>query len=74
MISASSFPAVIILRSAEAVIEPSGNASIAAISNRNGVVGVTTSAAGILTAIICAVQIFLGGVESSAPPAKLTFS
>jgi len=50
---------MIIRRSAEAFIEPSGKASCAATSKRNGVVGVT--AAGMLTPVIGAVQDFFAG-------------
>jgi hypothetical protein len=41
MNSASSFPAAIIRRKADAVIDPSGKASFAATANLNGVVDVT---------------------------------
>jgi hypothetical protein len=66
MNSASSFPAATMRRNAEALIEPSGKASLAATFKRSAVVGVTAAGAGMLTLLIAgfAVQRFFDVAES----------
>jgi len=61
--SASNFPAAIIRRKAGPVIEPSGKASCAAISNRNGASGAGRSCP-VASAVV---QFFFGGPGFSAP-------
>jgi hypothetical protein len=61
--SASSFPEAIIRLKAEPVIDPSGKASCAATSRRNGVVGVTAPGAGCCTVMDSPVENFLAGAD-----------
>jgi hypothetical protein len=74
--SASSFPATAIRRSAAPVIEPSGKAIWAAISNRSGVVGVTVPGAGgrrLLPVILRRPEKFRQAT-SAAPSSKMNLS